>query len=126
MMRVRLLNVASWQRNVCGCCKPCWFIGTVGRSTMKSFFLVFRQALRRKMILGLLALAVLELVGGGGLLLLTPLCTYAASKCSFSADTASYNEATTNYNPQVPVQTHRMPDINQVFPAQRLPPPKSH
>ena len=93
---------------------------------MKSFFLVFRQALRRKMILGLLALAMLELVGGGGLLLLTPLCTYATSKCSLSADTASYHVATTNYNPQVPVQSHRIPDVNQVFPAQRLHIPKSH
>src|SRR6266571_2181782 len=99
------------------------------KSTMKSFFLVFRQVLRRKMILGLLALAMLELVGGGSLsllLLLTPLCTYATSKCSLSAGTASYSEATTNYNPQVLVQTHRIPDINQVFPAQRLHIPKSH
>ncbi len=96
---------------------------------MKSFFLVFRQVLRRKMILGLLALAMLELVGGGSLsllLLLSPLCTYATSKCSLSAGTASYSEATTNYNPQVPVQTHRIPDVNQVFPAQRLHIPKSH
>lgn len=94
---------------------------------MKSFFLVFRQALRRKMILGLLALAVLELVGGGGLLLLTPLCTYAASKCSLSAGSASYTQATTNYNPQMPVQNHLVPDINIVFPAQRrLPAPTSH
>src|SRR5439155_12686008 len=92
----------------------------LGRVLMKSFFSVFRQALRRKMILGLLALAMLELVGGGGLLLLTPLCTYATSKCSLSAGTASYTGATTNYNPQVPVQNHRMPDINQVLPAQRL------
>ena len=99
------------------------------KSSMKSFLLVFRQALRRKMILGLLALAMLELVGGGGLsllLLLSPLCTYATSKCSLSAGTASYSEATTNYNPQVPVQNHRIPDINLVSPAQRLHIPKSH
>src|SRR5947209_7303566 len=93
---------------------------------MKSFFSVFRQALRRKMVLGLLVLAALELVGGGGFLLLTPLCTYAASKCSLSADTASYTLTTTNYNPQVPVQNHLVPDINLVYPAQRVPAPKSH
>ena len=93
---------------------------------MRRFFSVLRQALGRKMIWGLLSLAVLELVGGGGLLFLSPLCTYATSSCSLPSDTVNYTGATANYNPQVPVQTHHIPDINLVFPDQRLYIPKSH
>ena len=91
---------------------------------------VFRKALRRRMRWGLVSLTILGLVGGGSVLLLSPLCTYSASSCSFyggrPGNTVSHSGTTHNYNPQVPVQTNYVSDVNLVFRGQRLSMPKSH
>lgn len=103
---------------------------TINARLQQKQLVVFRKAFRRKMRLGLVCLTILGLVGGGGVLFRSSLCTYSASSCSFyggrSGNTVSYSGTSHNSNPQVLVQANYVSDVNVVFSGQRLSMSKSH